>query len=311
MSRVRDNKTRDAERVAEEKRLDKASQKSSRDDGGKFSKMMEGKKTPPKDPKLSSKQAPNQKGANPPGAKSTKQSPNPQKSSTPEKTPHGKAAQSAAAAQNAGQNTFLARQGILNNRFSTTLSKKGQESVSRSKSDLSTQSSEISEAKEGFNENQTEINRTEQGGQRRHEAISRDDPYNKQGMSDNDHSGEDIEQLADPAQALGPIGTSGAANASQPAAAAPRLPDAMIAEIVKRVMVGTDAEGISQFHIEFKDDVLGGVRLEVSSSNGKISAKFVTDDVNVGRLLKASEGQLSRAFGHKGLSLARLEVESP
>lgn len=309
MSRVRDSGKRDAERIAQEKRQDKANQKSAREEGGKFSKMMEGKKAPPKESQLPGKAGPRSA-----ESQSPKQPSQAKKSPSSPTTEAGKSNQAAAAMEGSGQkqtaqNTLLARQGIANNRFSDTLAQTGHQNVSRSTSDATTQSKEVAEGKEHFNEEEAQITREAQGGQQRLEAISRDDQP-RGGMGGNEPGDEDIEQLSDPTLASSAPGAA-PLQSSQPTPSAPRLPDAMIQEMVKRVLVGTNTEGDSQFHIEFKDDVLGGVRLEVSTSNGKINAKFITDDVNISRLLKASEGQLSRAFGHKGLNLARLEVESP
>jgi len=81
--------------------------------------------------------------------------------------------------------------------------------------------------------------------------------------------------------------------------------------IVDKVMVGLNKEGLSEFHIQFKDNVLAGSGLKISAKNGQVSAAFTTTNANVKRLLLASEGELARAFGSKGMSLARLEVVGP
>jgi flagellar hook-length control protein FliK len=97
---------------------------------------------------------------------------------------------------------------------------------------------------------------------------------------------------------------------SQPqGAVVPQIPPAVLQEIVKRVMVGVDKEGLASFVVQFKEDVLGGATMQINAQHGKISAKFTTPDKNAARLLKASEGQLARAFAQKGMSLERLEVE--
>ena len=93
-------------------------------------------------------------------------------------------------------------------------------------------------------------------------------------------------------------------------APAQMLSPQMLQEIVRRVLVGVNEEGLSEFHIEFADDVLSGARLNLTARDGKITAKFFTPDKNTGRLLKASEGELARLFARKGLSLQQLEVES-
>src|SRR2546427_734795 len=79
-------------------------------------------------------------------------------------------------------------------------------------------------------------------------------------------------------------------------------------ELVKRVMVGVNPQGLSEFHIEFRENVLAGSRLTITAKDGKISAQFATPDANTKRLLKASEGELARAFSRKGLTLERFDV---
>lgn len=93
-----------------------------------------------------------------------------------------------------------------------------------------------------------------------------------------------------------------------PGAGAPRLPPEVLQKLVERVFAGVTPEGLSQFTIELRGDVLGGARLDVTGKDGKISCTFHTSDTNVGRLLKASEGPLARALAQKGLSLERLDV---
>jgi flagellar hook-length control protein FliK len=95
------------------------------------------------------------------------------------------------------------------------------------------------------------------------------------------------------------------------AQAAPKLPAEVIRQIVERVMVGVNKEGLSEFRIELKDNILGGTALSLTAKDGKISAKFETRDANVKRLLMASEGELARAFEGKGLRLERFEVVGP
>ncbi len=307
MTRVNDNKRRDAERAAAEKRTQKADQKSAQEKKDQFSKMMENQKATeqaetPKQTvlkKIVSKQ------------KSKKQdSPRVIKKQAPR--PQSKASKKPAVTRQAGQNALLARQGIASNRLAANLQAKGEQSVTFTQSEGTSRSEDSEETREVLNDTQSQVNREEQGAQDRIEAISRDDAEGGGGGMGGGQDSEGSESQDNPQAQIAAMNSADASAAPNAAApSGPRLPDALVQELVKRVMVGADAEGISQFHIEFKDDVLGGVRLEISAEGGKISAKFVTDDVNVGRLLKASEGQLARAFGHKGMTLSRLEVEGP
>jgi hypothetical protein len=307
MTRVNDNKRRDAERAAAEKRTQKADQKSAQEKKDQFSKMMENQKATEKAEtpkqtvlkKIVSKQ------------KSKKQdSPRVIKKQAPR--PQSKASKKPAVTRQAGQNALLARQGIASNRLAANLQAKGEQSVTFTQSEGTSRSEDSEETREVLNDTQSQVNREEQGAQDRIEAISRDDAEGGGGGMGGGQDSEGSESQDNPQAQIAAMNSADASAAPNAAApSGPRLPDALVQELVKRVMVGADAEGISQFHIEFKDDVLGGVRLEISAEGGKINAKFVTDDVNVGRLLKASEGQLARAFGHKGMTLSRLEVEGP
>jgi len=307
MTRVNDNKRRDAERAAAEKRTQKADQKSTQEKRDQFSKMMENQKATEKAEtpkqtvlkKIVSKQ------------KSKKQdSPRVIKKQAPR--PQSKASKKPAVTRQAGQNALLARQGIASNRLAANLQTKGEQSVTFTQSEGTSRSEDSEETREVLKDTQSQVNHEEQGANDRIEAISGDDAEGGGGGMGGGQDSEGAEPQDNPQAQIAAMNSANASAAPKAAApSGPRLPDALVQELVKRVMVGADAEGISQFHIEFKDDVLGGVRLEISADGGKISAKFVTDDVNVGRLLKASEGQLARAFGHKGMTLSRLEVEGP
>lgn len=281
MSRVRENQRKDAERIAEQKRLDKDNAKKSQEKSEQFSRTLSGKRQA--QTKAGQKQVTQQ-----------------------HNNPGQKAAQKAA-----GQNALLARQGIASNQFAAKLAQTGFQAVTTTKSDSANRNEDIRETKDADTK-QSKVERNEEGQrQDKVSKISRDDAQGGGGNSAG--GGGDSDQPQDNAQAA--IAATAQANDPQQTttigANTPKLPEALLQEIVKRVLVGCDTEGLSQFHIEFKNDILGGVRLEISADGGKIKAKFVTEDKNVGRLLKASEGQLSRAFGHKGLQLDKLEVEGP
>ncbi len=308
MTRVNDNKRREAERAAAEKRAQKADQKSAQEKKDQFSKMMENQKT-------------SEKAEQPPKQTVLKKIVSKQKSKKPDSPrvinkqaprPKPKASKKHAAPRQTGQNALLARQGIASNRLAANLQAKGEQSVTFTQSEGLSRTEDSQETREVLDDIHSQVKTEEQGAQDRIEAISRDDAEGGGGGMGGGQDSEGSESQDNPQAQTTALNSADTSAAPQTAASSgPRLPDALVQELVKRVMVGADTEGISQFHIEFKDDVLGGVRLEISANGGKISAKFVTDDVNIGRLLKASEGQLARAFGHKGMTLSRLEVEGP
>jgi len=285
MSRV--NEKNDAERAAEQKRVDKEARAKEKQSGDKFSQLVrqnkEGRKQTTRQPAQTQKQPAN---------------------AGTQRGPTG--------------NALLARQGITSNSFAAQLYKQGSENLDYSKSLTTNRETEKQETKSTTDEREvhSETQRLD-GQQDKVEAVSRDGGRGSQHQGDGgDGGGGEGQSQDDGHQSSQGDGSISKADNDKAApaealAGAPQIPEQALRELIKRVLVGVNTEGLSQFYIEFKQDVLGGVRLEVSAENGKIKAKFISEDANVRRLLKASEGQLSRAFGYKGLSLERLEVAEP
>jgi hypothetical protein len=101
---------------------------------------------------------------------------------------------------------------------------------------------------------------------------------------------------------------SGAAPVDAPKAAhAPqKIPEEVLAALVKEVYVGVNEKGLSTFRVEMKDGALKGVAMEVTANGGKIALTFTGLDDNMKRLFRASEGDIMRRLGQKGLALDRL-----
>ncbi|MBT6177655.1 MAG: hypothetical protein HOI23_10450 [Deltaproteobacteria bacterium] len=287
MSRVKDN--RDAERIQEQKRLEKDNQAKDRQKSDKFSRMM------------NQRRGGEQKG------------PTHQTARQPAQTPQK--------AKTGASNALMARQGIASNRFAAALQKQGSENLQHSETLSTDRGGEMLEKRVETAEHQdTKETQRLDGQQDRVEAVDRDDGKGKgqSGKGDGDGSqggGSGQEKRDGQGQNQGQPTAVAALSGEAPAGEVnasnqPQIPQNILQEIVNRVFVGASTEGLTQFHVEFKEEVLGGLRLEISAKDGKISAKFITSDKNIGRLLKASEGQLSRAFGHKGMSLERLDVET-
>ncbi len=119
---------------------------------------------------------------------------------------------------------------------------------------------------------------------------------------------KDLSGNAAGAQVMG-SGAAGTKAAEGPAAAhTVEIPQQVLDKLVDKVQSGVTAEGLSTFQIELKDDVLKGASISVTANGGKISVKVDTKDANIRRLFQASEGQLARAFDHKGLSLESLVI---
>ena len=288
MSRVKDN--RDAERIQEQKRLEKDNQTKDRQKSDKFSRMMNQRRG-------GEQKAP------------TQQQTTRQPAQTPQKAKTG------------ASSALMARQGIASNRFAAALQKQGSENLQYSEALSADRGGEMLEKRVETAEHQdTKDTQRLDGQQDRVEAVDRDDGKGKgkggKGDGEGGQGGGSGQEKRDgqgqnQGQGAAVAALSGDAPASEVHAGnQPQIPQNILQEIVNRVFVGASTEGLTQFHVEFKEEILGGLRLEISAKDGKISAKFITSDKNIGRLLKASEGQLSRAFGHKGMSLERLDVET-
>ena len=89
-----------------------------------------------------------------------------------------------------------------------------------------------------------------------------------------------------------------------------RIPETALRALVKLCQVRVNPKGLTEFSIELRDDVLAGSKMNISADGRRINATFVSDDANVRRLLKASEGDLARAFDNAGLSLENFRVSA-
>ena len=290
MSRVDEN--REAQRLADQRRMEQQQKEKSKGDGTEFSRLVSGRQE------------------------------NTARTGQKAQAEAGKQA----AEQGNASTALLARQGIQANRFASTLQQKGNESVSEGRAQVKGRDDESPDPRRAAGHRDADAaegKRVQQQGDKL-AAISRDDRQpggggsggggdlggGKDGGKD---GGTKDGQLATPAQ---PVGQAQAAQAAAPAqqaqaAAAPRIPAEVINQIVERVLVGVNKQGLSEFHIELKGNLLAGSSIHITAKDGRISARFDTPDANVRRLVKASEGELARAFERKGLKLERLEVGGP
>jgi hypothetical protein len=225
------------------------------------------------------------------------------------------------AGKSAASQALLARRGIQSQKFQETLQQQADETIDQAKSGIQERTGDLRETKKSSDKKSEVEDRRKvdkQEGDKlaeRYDRISRDDPRkNQQGGS----MGGDTDSNADKkgfsaGQSTAAVAGTGASVAPEEVAPSSmlRLPPEVIQKIVERVMVGVNTEGLNEFHIQFHEHVLSGSSLSVTAKDGKITARFTTDDVNVKRLLKASEGELSRVFHQKGLYLDRLEVTGP
>jgi len=218
---------------------------------------------------------------------------------------------------NDANKALLARQGIMSNKFSDKLNHVGKQHVSQTHESGELRGQEQTKARVG-GEDRGESGQTQKLGNKGDKlaAISRDDQsqgHQGEGESEQGADSGSKEQGFQGGNAQGSGNQSLNMGQTQKAkgAAQVRIPPQVLEEIVKRVMVGVNTEGLNEFHIEFKENVLAGSFLTITAEGGKIRARFRTPDKNVRRLLKASEGELARAFSKKGLDLDRLDVVAP
>lgn len=214
----------------------------------------------------------------------------------------------------AGQSALMARSGIATAaKFQGMLNTAGKQSLQNGREAVQSRDRDAREqevqTKEG--ESKESVREAQQDAQRvdaiDYERGRGGGGGSMGGGSDSGHEGSMQDQggiaaIGGMAETKGPAQVQGAN--------APQIPQAVLQEIVKRVMVGVDKEGMASFVIQFKDDILGGATMQITAKDGKIAATFTTSDKNAGRLLKASEGALARAFARKGMSLESLTVEA-
>ena len=215
--------------------------------------------------------------------------------------------------KSAASNALLARQGIQGKNFQAELQGRGEAMKNEKQVQSKFRDADAKEAKRA-DEGQMkgELKKLGEQGDRL-AAISRDDRGKGQGS---DTGGKESGAGGDKMPGEGTPMTQAQAQQVSTAqktdgAAGARLPTEVLQSIVDKCFVGMNKQGLSEFHIQFKDDVLAGSSLRISAKDGKVSATFTTTNANVKRLIQSSEGELARAFGNKGMSLERLEVVGP
>jgi len=219
------------------------------------------------------------------------------------------------------KSALMAKAGIQGRRFDGLLKNqsKGQthkkENLDQAESTESRENQKVTED----GQSQTEEARAEQRHERL-ESVSRDDGRKGGGGDEGGGEGAGGDSMSGGQEQAG-SGLGGdvsggldaqvAAGSAQQLASGAGIPAHVIQEIVKRILLGANEEGLSEFQIQFSDDVLGGTSLKITADGGKIKAQWQTKDANTRRLLRASEGELARAFAAKNLQLDSMEVEGP
>jgi Flagellar hook-length control protein FliK len=93
------------------------------------------------------------------------------------------------------------------------------------------------------------------------------------------------------------------------AQAAERIPQAVLQGLVEKVAVMA-GQGMQEFQIQLKDDVLGGGTLRVTlSKDKKLKIAFTLKEASAKNLLASSKGVLMRMFDRKGITLESLDIK--
>ena len=108
------------------------------------------------------------------------------------------------------------------------------------------------------------------------------------------------------------IGSVGARTEGKPGAAgAPKIPQALLEALARKVFVGIDRHGDARFEIELGGNLLAGLRLAIQAKDGKVRIQIAGDNREGSRMLAAHHTELAAVFRHKGLDLDELTLENP
>lgn len=90
-----------------------------------------------------------------------------------------------------------------------------------------------------------------------------------------------------------------------------RVPTAMLDKMVEHCRVGVNAAGATEFQMELKGDVLGGLKMRLSMEDGGLKAIFVAENADVRKFIDGNLQDLKRALEDKGIQIKDLEARDP
>lgn len=219
--------------------------------------------------------------------------------------------QQGSARKGQAQNALMAKSGIQSRNLQQELLKKSSSSQEQVRTEGKGRQEELQDLRGAEHERQVT---SQQESDHRTEkyndnlaAISREEEKHSGGGDSEGDSGQmGGGQMGMPMQQQQVAATA----ETQSAGGTVKIPQALIASLVKQCAVKVDPKGLTEFQIDLRDDVLGGSSVKVSANGRKISATVVASDANIRRLFKASEGELARAFDSAGLSLESFKVSA-
>ncbi len=219
--------------------------------------------------------------------------------------------QQSSARRGQAQSNLLAKSGIQSRNLQAELLKQSSSSQELARSESKGRQTELQDLRGAETERQiTTQKESDQRVEKYNDhlaAISREDEERQGGGGSDGDSGQ---------MGGGQMGMAmqqqqvAATSEVQSAGGTVKIPQALIASLVKACGLKVDPKGLTEFQIDLRDDVLGGSSVKVSANGRKISATVVSSDSNIRRLFKASEGDLARAFDAAGLSLESFRVSA-
>ncbi|MBI4211439.1 MAG: flagellar hook-length control protein FliK [Deltaproteobacteria bacterium] len=91
-------------------------------------------------------------------------------------------------------------------------------------------------------------------------------------------------------------------------ARAPRLAQQIINQIVQCVRLGLNDKGEKEMAIELKEKIFRGLKLKVTSKNGKVAVEFATRDLQTKGLFESSRDELRQMLTEKGIDIDEILV---
>lgn len=79
-------------------------------------------------------------------------------------------------------------------------------------------------------------------------------------------------------------------------------------QIVQEVRLGINATGAAEFQFDLRSDVLDGLKLKISTQDGKVVAYFIAENVHVKDVIDQGAQELVQALQQRGLEVAELQV---
>ena len=96
------------------------------------------------------------------------------------------------------------------------------------------------------------------------------------------------------AAAIEGVGAAGARTEGKPGAAgAPKIPQALLEALARKVFIGIDKHGTARFEVELGGNLLAGVRLTIQAKDGKVQIGIAGNNREGGRMLAAHHTELA------------------